>query len=69
MTGTVPLLPPYVFVAWTETTVVLLLNNHPENVSLCSPPWHWAKPISVASLHFELAPLQRILPASGYNTK
>jgi hypothetical protein len=69
MIGAMPLLPLYVFVAWTETTMVLLLNDHPENTSLCSPPWHWAKPIVAASLHPELAPLQRKLSASGCSTK
>jgi len=69
MIGAMPLLPLCVFVAWTETTVVLLLNNHQEHTSLCSPPWHWAKPISVASLHPELSSLQRTLSASGCSTK
>ena len=34
MIGAMCLVPLYVFVVWTETTVVLLLNNHPENTSL-----------------------------------
>jgi hypothetical protein len=67
MIGAMLLLPLYVFVAWTEMTVVL--NNHPETASLCFPSWHWAKPISAASLHPELAPLQRTLSASGCSTK
>lgn len=69
MSGAMPLFHLYVFVAWTEMTVVLLLNDHAENTSVCYPAWHRARPISAASLRPELAPFQRTSSASGCSTK